>query len=216
MKDVRQELFDSLEKEIVGPINNKYYLDDLSGEEMLLSGVHGSPRSLYGAGMLFPQQCKISEIEDEESEDGFESINEASITEQSRKKHILEEGDNEEDEPVGMANQFHPSAMGFTVNFNTKQLLKNDKISIFIDSAIYDKQEGRTFEKKRVGDSILDIVKKDGNKLERDYWIRKPINKEFNIDLLEVLRKNLQNIVLFQRSYLLKYIIGQINKRRTF
>ena len=39
------------------------------------------------------------EIEDEESEDGFESINEASITEQSRKKHILEEGDNEEDEP---------------------------------------------------------------------------------------------------------------------
>ena len=188
MKDIRQELFDSLEKEIVGPINNKYYLDDLSGEEILLSGVHGSPRSLYGAGMLFPQQCKISEIEDEETENRFESRNEESIPEQSRKKHFLEEGDNEEDEPVGMANQFHPSAMGFTVNFNTKQLLKNDKISIFIHSAIYDKQEGRTFEKKRVGHSILDIVKKDGNKLERDYWLRKPINKEFNIDLLEVLK----------------------------
>ena len=188
MKDVRQELFDSLEKETVGPINNKYYLDDLSGEEMLLSGVHGSPRSLYGAGMLFPQQCKISEIEDEESEDGIESINEASITEQSRKKHSIEDGDNEEDEPVGMANQFHPSAMGFTVSFNAQQLLKNDKISIFIDSSIYEKQEGRTFEKKRVRDSILDIVKRDGNKLERDYWIRKPINKQLNIDLLEVLK----------------------------
>ena len=66
MKDIRQELLDSLKKETVGPLNNRYYLDDTTGEEILLSGVHGSPKSLYGGGMLFPQKCNISEIEDEE------------------------------------------------------------------------------------------------------------------------------------------------------
>ncbi|MEP6595804.1 MAG: hypothetical protein ABJA71_07645 [Ginsengibacter sp.] len=53
--DIRDEIVDAVFKEIIGPSPNSNYLDPTTGEEILLAKVHGSPKSRYGAGMLYPQ-----------------------------------------------------------------------------------------------------------------------------------------------------------------
>lgn len=212
MKDIRQELLDSLKKETVGPLNNRYYLDDTTGEEILLSGVHGSPKSLYGGGMLFPQKCNISEIEDEELVNETDVDEIESVLEQSRKKHNTELGDNEENEPVGMANQFHPSAMGFTVRFDLEELKNNDKLILEINTAIYEKQEDVTFVKRRYEEEVREHVSKDGNKLERKYWKRKPINKTIEIDLLSVLNDSKSTDYIILEEWLILRVFDRTKK----
>jgi hypothetical protein len=53
--NIRDEILDSVIREIVGPCPNGHYLDNETGEEILLASIHGSPKSRYGAGMLYPQ-----------------------------------------------------------------------------------------------------------------------------------------------------------------
>ena len=69
--NIRDEILDSVIREIVGPCPNRHYLDDETGEEILLASIHGSPKSRYGAGMLYPQ----NEINNENDNDNNSNIN---------------------------------------------------------------------------------------------------------------------------------------------
>ena len=70
--NIRDEIVDAVVREIVGPDPNPKYKDETTGEEILLASVHGSPKSRYGAGMLYPQQAINQGIVDA---DGYEVDN---------------------------------------------------------------------------------------------------------------------------------------------
>ena len=74
--DIRNEIVDAVIKEIIGPCPNPNYLDEETGEEILLASVHGAPKSRYGAGMLYPQQTSNIEMEGAEQGIGAETIDE--------------------------------------------------------------------------------------------------------------------------------------------
>ena len=66
--DIRDEILKAVEKEIIGPCPNPNYLDVVTGEEILLASIHGSPKTRYGAGILYPQQIVNNEIVDTEED----------------------------------------------------------------------------------------------------------------------------------------------------
>ena len=67
--NIRDEIINAVIKEIVGPDPAPKYRDETTGEEILLASVHGSPKSRYGAGMLYPQQTINNEEVDTENKD---------------------------------------------------------------------------------------------------------------------------------------------------
>ena len=180
--NVRQKITDAVKKEIVGPWPNSIYLDPGTGEELLLSRVHGSPKSRYGAGMLYPQQTINSEPPpDSGTGSGINDMDEDkqqtnSGDEENRNCSNTETGSSDE-EPVGLANQYLPSAMGFTIRFSRTE--PNDAFSLNIKSAHYVKGAGQIQVRRVVSDSgIVNVMKKDGQPLLSDYWIRRPIELE--------------------------------------
>jgi hypothetical protein len=181
--NIRDEIVKAVFKEIVGPDLEPKYKDEVTGEEILLASVHGSPKSRYGAGMLYPQQeanCgevepdKDSEYSDEDTqEEGDSDLGETTES----KRSGFNSGDGLDEEPVGMANQYLPSAMGFTVRFNDQQ--KNDKIQLEILSAYYQKGKDKKPKKQIDRDgNVTTYVNKNGDTFDSDYWIRKPIKPE--------------------------------------
>jgi len=181
--DIRREITDTVVKEIVGPCPNPEYLDADTGEELLLAMVHGAPRSRYGAGMLYPQKYINTEPppdsgagteeddmdEEEQAERGDEKKRNNSNTEQGSPAG--------NEEPVGLANQYLPSAMGFTVRFMRNEA--KDEIFLSIKSAYYDKGTGQKQVRGVTKDSeIVNVLKKNGQPLLSDYWIRRPIEPE--------------------------------------
>lgn len=175
--NIRDEIFSAIEKEIVGPLNNPNYLDEESGEEILLATVHGSPRSRYGAGMLYPQQSLNNEELDskphQDDNDGEQVVEEILGTRAENTQ-----GDTAiDEEPVGLANQYFPSAMGFTVRF--KGNCKNDRILIHVNSAYYELANSKKEKKKRDKDGeITGVTNKNGVISRSIYWIRRPIINE--------------------------------------
>ena len=122
--NIRDEIVNAVIKEIVGPDPASKYKDETTGEEILLASVHGSPKSRYGAGMLYPQQTINNEEVDTENKD---DSNDESDSEEGHegeeikgKRANVGSGAEQEEEPVGMANQYLPSAMGFTVRFRVQ------------------------------------------------------------------------------------------------
>jgi hypothetical protein len=180
--DIRDEIIDAVTREVVGPCPNPNYLDDETGEEVLLVSVHGSPKSRYGAGMLYPQQ----EVNNEPDETNDTSSNEGAIddSENPPKKEIEHSngsnnfsGDGQDEEPVGMANQFLPSAMGFTVRFRSEE--SDDSIELNISSAYYEKGHGKKPKKQIDKDGKVETyLNKQGKTFDSDYWIRRPIKLE--------------------------------------
>ena len=79
--NIREEIIDAVKREIVGPCPNPNYIDDETREELLLANIHGSPKSRYGAGMLYPQQTGITEPDDTE---GTIPTDEGADTEESK------------------------------------------------------------------------------------------------------------------------------------
>lgn len=177
--DIRDELLDKLRKEVIGPCPNSQYRDNETGEEILVRGIHGSPKSRYGAGMLYPQQSVTNgEVDGDEDADSdnqkiaVETSDDIPI-EGHRASGNTETGVADE-EPVGMANQYLPSAMGFTVRFNKKAT--KDKIQLFVQSAHYERANGKTLVKRIDKEGKVTIKKnKDGDFYQADYWIRRPI-----------------------------------------
>lgn len=179
--DIRDEILVAIEKEIIGPCPNSNYLDEVTGEEILLASVHGSPKSRYGAGMLYPQQVinnEIGDTEEDPSNGMLEDEEEKDNSEiEKNKRSGYNTGEENEEEPVGMANQYLPSAMGFTVRF--KNNVDNDEVFLKINSAYYEKGKDKK-PKKEVNKegNVVTSTYKDGNTFDSDYWIRRPIKPE--------------------------------------
>jgi hypothetical protein len=189
--NIRDEIVDSVIKEIVGPDPKPKYKDETTGEEILLASVHGSPKSRYGAGMLYPQQAINNETEypgedQEETSDDFD-IEEDQGDGLAKNKRINNgAGDVQNEEPVGMANQYLPSAMGFTVRFRSQEV---DEIKLLIRSAYYLKGKDKRPKKQLDNEGqIVTSKDKDGNTFDSDYWIRWPIAPE-------PLRLNLNSLI---------------------
>lgn len=179
--DIRNEILKAVENEIVGPYPNPNYMDEATGEEILLASVHGSPKSRYGAGILYPKQavnCGIVDSDKEIINDLPENQEESENEEIEKiKKSGYNSGDGIDEEPVGMANQYLPSAMGFTVRFKSNE--SNDQVRLTINSAYYEKGKFKKPKKQVDKDGIVVTPKnKDGNTFDSDYWIRRPIKPE--------------------------------------
>ena len=182
--NIRDEILDSVIREIVGPCPNRHYLDNETGEEILLASIHGSPKSRYGAGMLYPQneinneEVDGDEVDTSENEIDSDNVIDFFLGETEENKRVRNfSGDEQDEEPVGLANQYLPSAMGFTVRFNS--LEKNDKVELMVSSAYYQKAKGKK-PKKQIDKEGKVIVYQDknGKSYDSDYWIRRPINPE--------------------------------------
>jgi hypothetical protein len=185
--DIRNEIVDSVIKEIIGPSPNPNYLDPETGEEILLARVHGSPKSRYGAGMLYPQATpNIGEVDPgEKGEDQFVEPN--PILDLESNAEIAEpihlktpHGDIDFEEPVGLANQYLPSAMGFTIRFKKNE--KDDIISLNFSSAHYVKRKDKKAVKRVTAESKIEAITTKDGELLSDYWVRVPIK----IDTLDL------------------------------
>lgn len=172
--DIRDEVVMAVFREIIGPSVNPEYSDPATGEEILLARVHGSPKSRYGAGMLYPQaSVNLGETDSGgEIENSF-ILNSEDTPENPEPTLKKVSHELEFEEPVGLANQYLPSAMGFTVRFKKGE--KNDSISLTIKSAYYLKGKDKKAVKRRAADSRIETIHlKDGDLLS-DYWTRVPI-----------------------------------------
>ena len=203
MEDIRTQLIDSLNKELIGPSPNPEYLDPETNEELLLARVHGSPQARYGAAMLFPKEVPAEQQPDNESGGNNDNTDEENEEIDPPGLNKLSDGHTEEEsgsneEPVGLANQFKPSAMGFTVRFRTDQ--QDDTIKLLVKSAEYNKANGQrkikkrndngeieyiTFEKQNAGSDKPEIIE-----YSSDYWIRRPkVIEPVTLNLMNILNK---------------------------
>ncbi len=117
---MREQLFDFLKRELIGPDPVPPFVQD-NGEEIL---INEPPRLRYGAGILFPQAVLVQETD---STYGSESamlgevaevvINEAPLVIIEGELHHLGQSDDvldANDDMVNLANAFYPSVMGFS------------------------------------------------------------------------------------------------------
>lgn len=175
---LRKEIYDSLYSEVVGPDPLNPYSDAETGEEILLVGIHGAPWQKYGAGILYPQQVRLTSKED--SPDNNDISNEMpqpdlgddpAATENSA--HTKDDA-GITDDPVDLANQFMQSAMGFT--FRTSTGSANGKIRISFFASRYKKNDLVFSVKSRaVNGDITDYLTRDGNHVLKGYWVREPL-----------------------------------------
>lgn len=169
---IRDHIVEDIIKEVFGPDPHPAYVDPESGEEILLERVHGSPKLRYGAGMLYPQSTNITEL-DEETEVGNDDENEdkGEYDESIRTSRgsLAEDGDS--DESIGLANEFLPSAMGFTC----KMKLTEGNITVNVKSAWYERSENGVAEKRVDGTQYVDKINRAGDIILRRNWTRRPL-----------------------------------------
>ena len=169
---IRDQIVEDIIKEVCGPDPHPAYVDAESGEEILLERVHGSPKLRYGAGMLYPQSTNITEI-DEENDVGNEYENDIETqydeTIRSSRGSLAEDGDS--DESIGLANEFLPSAMGFTC----KMKLVEGDITVSVKSAWYERSENGVAEKRVDGTQYVDKTNRAGDVILRRNWTRRPL-----------------------------------------
>lgn len=179
--DIRSELLSAINEEVIGPGSNPEYKDPETGEEILLRYVHGSPKSRYGAGMLYPQNTiNAGEGDSGEPVGDFTNEDQPNPEEVEETKDLNKKRASKDDldyeEPVGLANQFLPSAIGFTVRFNIEE--RQDTIFLNIGSAYYERIQDDVKPKKYI-DSNADVniaTNYDGEPVLSDYWVRRPID----------------------------------------
>ncbi len=181
--DIRSELIKALKEEIVGPVQNPKYKDETTGEEILLRSVHGSPKSRYGAGILYPMSSQnIGEADTESNSEETENSDKSDYKTGTSAKGRAKGEDLSYEEPVGLANQFLPSAMGFTIQFDKNE--NDGSIEIDCLSACYKKGSDQQAKKRINKESRVENVNKDGEPILSDYWIRTPLkipSKTFNV-----------------------------------
>lgn len=172
---IRDQIIDDIIKEVCGPDPHPAYTDGTTGEEILLERVHGSPKLRYGAGMLYPQATQITEL-DENSEIGDEVEEDSTEhNDDSKASRGSLADDSDSDESIGLANEFLPSAMGFTCKMRSN----HGKISINVNSAWYELSEIGVTE-KRVVDAGYDDKRnvRTGELVMRRNWVRRPLDIE--------------------------------------
>ncbi len=180
--DIREELVKAIKEEIVGPTTDPKYKDETTQEEILLRYVHGTPKSRYGAGMLYPKTSEnIGGSDTEENSSDLERPENDGEKGNNQNTGKARGDDLDYEEPVGLANQYLPSAIGFTVRFRKNN--DNSKIKLDIESAYYKKGTGER-ELKRINKDrkVETQTKKDGTPRSSNYWVRNPLN----IDVIEI------------------------------
>ena len=129
----RQRLVDTLRRELIGPA--KHDPDDRKSEEL-----HVSPLQIYGAGILFPrrqlQECLEGGAEEDESEEfvppGEDELEDAEdvdlkVDDGGKRSPSTTAPDSRiEDQPLNLANEFSPSAIGITFRLIGSVLLNID------------------------------------------------------------------------------------------
>lgn len=219
--NVRDEIVSGVIKELVGPDPNPKYKDERTGQEILLASVHGSPKSRYGAGMLYPQQALNHGVVDSDTNENLESENEIELKEKGSELKEnrgtgFHSGEEQDEEPVSMANQYLPSAMGFTVRFRRQ---KEDEIKLIIRSAYYLKGKGK-MPKKQLDKSgkVIIPTNKEGNSFDSDYWIRQPIAPEpilLNLNSIIPENKKAYNQVITKREDNSEWLVLRVYDRTT-
>ena len=193
MMDIRNIIIENLKKELIGPNPHPEYVDPVSGEERLLRSVHGSPKLKYGAGILYPiaiinlgitntseEECNTNDFSDDfipkPDMDLFEFNN-------------LEKDETEED-AISLANQFSPSALGFTLRINNKEAHNN--FNVQISCAKYEKGKSK-IPVKQIDfetNTIVNKLNSNGQTYESDYWTRIPYNiPSFEINCFDLIQK---------------------------
>lgn len=174
-----------INKEVVGPDPHPAYLDPQTGEEILLDGVHGSPKKRYGAGMLYPQGTNFENaLKDEgpESPDDSGSGGDEDVfpggADMGGAGSENTPDDSESEEPVGLANQLLPSAMGFTIRVKNEEA----QIQVKINSAWYEKGEGELPVKTVTESGKIEEKAPEKAYFMRQYWIRRPLSPEMGME----------------------------------
>ena len=154
---LRDNVLDLVYREVVGPDpSSDKDLNQENGEEIL---INYNPRSRYGAGILFPQNCTNQEIDIDEDNHDSSTSNEVNIgfefsqgeEKTKQKKSNYENVASDNNDPISNANSLKPSAMGFSciVDNNLNQL------EVEIKTAIYRKKENHLCKKcNNMGSSI--------------------------------------------------------------
>jgi len=174
--DIRDEIVDAVFREIIGPSPNSNYLDPESGEEILLARVHGSPKARYGAGMLYPQATINPGEVDSGDEADFPTSSDPDTGEQELVQTKINEKKAKElefEEPVSLANQYLPSAMGYSVRFKKNE--SDDIITLSFCSAHYVKAKEKKAVKRINAETRIETINTKDGELLSDYWIRIPI-----------------------------------------
>ena len=132
-KKARLKLVESLRRELIGPVKGDP--DGRRFEELDVS-----PLQVYGAGILFPrkqlQECLEGGAEADDSEDfvppGDDEIEDAEDVDLKvddggkRNPGVTAPDSRIEDQPLNLANEFSPSAVGITFRLTGSELLNVD------------------------------------------------------------------------------------------
>lgn len=130
-KEFRGSLVDAMRRELIGP-------DLTDAVEIQTEELEVSPLQVYGAGILFPQKLPHENLEDVADENDLKSSSDTSgehiedeldeLTEKSggksRKGSMAGEDAGFDEQPLNLANEYSPSAMGITFRVMGKQPIK--------------------------------------------------------------------------------------------
>ncbi|MCB9050463.1 MAG: hypothetical protein H6556_13630 [Lewinellaceae bacterium] len=174
---LRDLIINTIDKEVVGPDPHIAYSNPETGEERLLAGIHGSPKKRYGAGMLYPQGISFERGPVDPEEEINENASDKEENESPSGDINFKGGaggnvdDTESEEPVGLANQFLPSAMGFSI----RVIDRDAKLSVSVSSAWYQRGDGH-LPVKTLDDSGQIVDKGNGNPFfMKPFWVRRPV-----------------------------------------
>ncbi|MCD4785236.1 MAG: hypothetical protein K8T10_15575 [Candidatus Eremiobacteraeota bacterium] len=161
---MREQLLDFLKRELIGPDPVSPYIQP-NGEEFLTE----PPRLRYGAGILFPQKSIVRDADSNENTErqlleGQEEPQEASeissdIKELEFSSASLDETNDVDDDPVNLANDFFPSALGFSCYLKVPE----SGLKIEITAGRYKKGE-------------LTTSDSDGNHIEKEGFARESLD----------------------------------------
>lgn len=178
---MREQLLDFLKKEIIGPDPVSPYIQD-NGEEIL---INEPPRLRYGAGILFPQATLIQEMDSTDKSETT-ALDVAAATENNTPPD-MGEGDREyssggsddeaSDDTLTLANNFLPSAMGFSC------FCAIPAAGLIVKIRVGRYREEEAVAKDREGNLLTD---KAGNPRMRKEFHREPLDTEITISPTEL------------------------------
>lgn len=125
-ENFRDELINALERELVGPSAPPHDYESVP-DQPYIERLEESPTQRYSAGVLFPQQQRITELDDQadvaseefqsdtaSDETPVESVNEEPPGEPKRDGTSGDSLTDAYDQTVRLANEFYPSAIGLS------------------------------------------------------------------------------------------------------
>ncbi len=178
---MREQLLDFLKRELVGPDPVAPYIQE-NGEEIL---INEPPRLRYGAGILFPQTTPYQEL-DTTDEAETEAIEKAAASDDDSRPDLESseggygsggEDDEINDDTLNLANNFLPSAMGFS----SFLVVPEDGLIIKVQAGRYNEKDAPA--KDREGKLLTD---KEGNPRTRKEFHREPLDTEIKISQAEL------------------------------